>query len=153
MTNFKNREALAVMVKDIILKTGLSYRKFASKANISTSTLINILNPNIEIKPSTTVLQKLALMSDTPHGTYAQLLDLCGYDKNKNTLKTTINNPKFNQRPHIIVIGEALNVTNNEICVVFKDSTDINKMKVMPKIVFENVFSDLRSSLNNDNLC
>ena len=75
-----NKEELSLKVKEIVIKSGLSYRKFVQKADISLATLTNILNPSYTKLPSPTVLRKIALMSKEPERNYNMLMELCNYD-------------------------------------------------------------------------
>ena len=76
-----NKEKLSLLIREIVNETGLSYRKFVSKADFSLSTLTNIFNPSYTKLPSPTVLRKIAIQSKEPEKKYNMLLELCGYEK------------------------------------------------------------------------
>lgn len=76
-----NKEELALLVKEIVNKSDLSYRKFVQKADISLATLTNILNPEYTKLPGPTILKKIALMSKEPEQKYNKLLEMCGYEE------------------------------------------------------------------------
>ncbi len=76
----EKQKQIAILVRDIVINSGLTQKEFANSIGISLATLTNIYRPNNQKLPTPKVLRLISLKTDNPIVTYKQFMTLLGYD-------------------------------------------------------------------------